>query len=91
MQMLFQLSYRPAAVIVTNRGEAGSRTWCLHREQAAARTMAGVPIDLNADLGEGLEAADDATLPLITSANIGADGQAGDRRTIRTTVAAELT
>ncbi len=48
--------------------------------------MAGVPIDLNADVGEGLDAADEAILPLITSANIACGGHAGDLRTMRTTV-----
>ena len=86
MQMLFQLSYRPAAVIVTNRGEAGSRTWSLCPERAAARTMAGVPIDLRADVGAGLHAADEAILPLMPSADIGCGGHAGDGRTMRTPV-----
>ena len=63
MQMLFQLSYRPAADIVTNRREPGWRARWIHREGAPARTMAGVPIDLNADVGEGLDAADEAILP----------------------------
>jgi UPF0271 protein len=49
--------------------------------------MTSVPIDLNADVGEGLDAADAAILPLITSANIACGGHAGDLRTMRTTVA----
>ena len=49
--------------------------------------MASVPIDLNADVGEGLDDADAAILPLITSANIACGGHAGDLRTMRTTVA----
>ena len=44
--------------------------------------MAGVPIDLNADVGEGLDAADEAILPLITSANIACGGHAGDQPTM---------
>lgn len=46
-----------------------------------------MPIDLNADVGEGLETADAAILPLITSANIACGGHAGDLRTMRATVA----
>mgnify|MGYP001811855815 FL=1 len=53
--------------------------------------MAGVTtdrsIDLNADVGEGLDEADAAILPLITSANIACGGHAGDLRTMRATVA----
>jgi UPF0271 protein len=49
--------------------------------------MAGVPIDLNADVGEGLEAADEAILPLMTSADIGCGGHAGDLCTMCTAVA----
>jgi UPF0271 protein len=51
--------------------------------------MAGVPMDLNADVGEGLDVADEALLPLITSANIGCGGHAGDLRLAA--VSAELT
>jgi KipI family sensor histidine kinase inhibitor len=40
--------------------------------------MASVPIDLNADVGEGFDAADEAILPLITSANVACGGHAGD-------------
>lgn len=52
--------------------------------------MAGVSIDLNADVGEGLDAADAAITPLITSANIACGGHAGDERTMRLTVALAL-
>jgi UPF0271 protein len=48
--------------------------------------MAIVSIDLNADVGEGLDAADAAILPLITSANIACGGHAGGLRTMRTTL-----
>ena len=56
--------------------------------------MAGVTtqpsIDLNADVREGLDAADAAILPLITPANIACVGHAGDLRTMRTAVALAL-
>ena len=55
-----------------------------------APTMADVSIDLNADVGEGLDAADAAIIPLISSANIACGGHAGDERTMRTTVALAL-
>jgi UPF0271 protein len=48
--------------------------------------MADVSIDLNADVGEGLDAADAAILPFITSANIACGGHAGDEHTMRNTV-----
>jgi UPF0271 protein len=41
-----------------------------------------VSIDLDADLGEGLDAADEAILPLITSASIACGGHAGDDRSM---------
>jgi len=56
------------------------------RAMGAARTMTDVRIDLNADVGEGLDAVDEAILPLITSANIACGGHAGDSRTMRATV-----
>ncbi len=43
-------------------------------------------IDLNCDLGEGA-ACDAALMPLVTSANIACGGHAGDRETMRATVA----
>ena len=52
--------------------------------------MADVRIDLNADVGEGLDAADAAIIPLLTSANIACGGHAGDERTMRATVALAL-
>jgi UPF0271 protein len=44
-------------------------------------------LDLNADVGEGLAAADAALLQLITSANIACGLHAGDPHTMRATVA----
>lgn len=55
-----------------------------------ASVTAQPSIDLNADVGEGLDAADAAILPLITSANIACGGHAGDLRTMRTTVGLAL-
>lgn len=55
-----------------------------------APTMANVSIDLNADVGEGFDAADAAIIPLITSANIACGGHAGDQRSMRATVALAL-
>jgi len=55
-----------------------------------ASVTAHPSIDLNADVGEGLDAADAAILPLITSANIACGGHAGDLRTMRATVALAL-
>jgi UPF0271 protein len=49
--------------------------------------MTLVSIDLNADVGEGLDEADAALLPLITSANIACGGHAGDQATMARTVA----
>ncbi len=46
-----------------------------------------MPIDPNAHVGEGLDAADAAILPLITSADFACGGHAGDLRTMRATVA----
>lgn len=43
-------------------------------------------IDLNADVGEGFEAADRAIMPLVSSANIACGGHAGDLSSMRTTV-----
>ncbi len=51
---------------------------------------AGVSIDLNADVGEGLDEADAAILPLVTSVNIACGGHAGDEATMRRTVALSL-
>lgn len=48
---------------------------------------AWVWIDLNADVGEGFGAADQAVVPLVTSANIACGGHAGDIGTMRATVA----
>lgn len=47
-------------------------------------------VDLNADLGEGLEGTDDSLLALVTSANIACGGHAGDRESMRLTVKAAL-
>ena len=44
-------------------------------------------IDLNADVGEGLDAADAAIIPLITSANIACGFHGGDPSVMRRTVA----
>ena len=49
--------------------------------------MADVRIDLDADVGEDLRAADAAIIPMITSADIACGGHAGDERTMRVTVA----
>ena len=49
--------------------------------------MADVRIDLDADVGEDLRAADAAIIPMITSADIACGGHAGDERTMRATVA----
>lgn len=43
-------------------------------------------IDLNADLGEGLDEIDDQLLFLISSANIACGGHAGDERSMRMTI-----
>ncbi len=40
--------------------------------------MSNVRIDLHADVGEGLDVAGEAILPLIASANITCRGHAGD-------------
>jgi hypothetical protein len=64
MQMLFQLSYRPAADIVANRREPGWPRVLLTPRGPLAPTMTSVSIDLNADL------------PIITSANIACGGHA---------------
>jgi UPF0271 protein len=53
-------------------------------------TMSRVPIDINADVGEGLDAIDAELMPLISSANIACGGHAGDRVSMRRTVAAAL-
>lgn len=45
-----------------------------------------VRIDLNADVGEGLDAVDAALLPLVTSANICCGAHAGDAETMARTV-----
>ena len=47
-------------------------------------------IDLNADVGEGQQAAEAALLPLVTSANIACGLHAGDPATMRATVALAL-
>jgi 5-oxoprolinase (ATP-hydrolysing) subunit A len=47
-------------------------------------------IDLNADVGEGQQAADAALLPLVSSANIACGLHAGDPTTMRATVALAL-
>jgi UPF0271 protein len=86
MQMLFQLSYRPAADIVTNRQHPGWRVPSWVHPTTRTATMAGVSIDLNADVGEGLDAVDEAILPLITSANIACGGHAGDEQSMRRVV-----
>ena len=44
-------------------------------------------LDLNADVGEGDRQADEALLPLITSANIACGLHAGDPKTMRDTIA----
>lgn len=52
--------------------------------------MGGVRIDLNADVGEGLDAVDVKLMPLISSANIACGGHAGDHTSMRRTVGAAL-
>lgn len=52
--------------------------------------MARMAIDLNADVGEGLDDADAAIVPLVTSVNIACGGHAGDESTMRRTVALAL-
>ncbi len=47
---------------------------------------AWVWIDLNADVGEGFDGADQAILPLVSSANIACGGHAGDADSMRRTV-----
>jgi len=47
-------------------------------------------IDLNADVGEGQQAAEAALLPLVSSANIACGVHAGDPSTMRATVALAL-
>ena len=44
-------------------------------------------LDLNADVGEGDPEADEALLPLVTSANVACGAHAGDAHTMRATVA----
>jgi UPF0271 protein len=44
-------------------------------------------IDLNADVGEGDPEADEALLPLVTSANVACGAHAGDAHSMRATVA----
>ena len=44
-------------------------------------------LDLNADVGEGDPEADEALLPLVTSANVACGLHAGDAHTMRRTVA----
>ena len=44
-------------------------------------------LDLNADVGEGDPEADEALLPLVTSANVACGLHAGDAHTMRATVA----
>ncbi len=82
MQMLSQLSYRPVPRIIPNHGKPRERTIPL---VTTDRT-----IDLNADVGEGLDEADAAIVPLISSANIACGGHAGDLRTMRATVTLAL-
>jgi hypothetical protein len=82
MQMLFQLSYRPVLDIVANRCQRGWRGLPVPPRGPLRPTMGHVFIDLNADVGEGLDAADAAILPLISSANIACGGHAGDERSM---------
>jgi len=72
--------------IVANRRQRGWRGLPVHPNVPLRPTMMYVFIDLNADVGEGLEAADAAILPLISSANIACGGHAGDERSMARTV-----
>jgi UPF0271 protein len=47
--------------------------------------MAGATIDLNCDMGEGA-GADEALMPLVSSANVACGGHAGDEASMRATV-----
>lgn len=53
-------------------------------------TMRYVPIDINADVGEGLDDVDAELIPLISSANIACGGHAGDIESMRHTAVAAL-
>jgi len=64
----------------------GLTTTSSDRTTTPGPTMMHVHIDLDADVGEGLEAADRAILPLISSANIACGGHAGDARSVARTV-----
>lgn len=88
MQMLSQLSYRPGRLMVAQPDEpvlvsAGAPELAPHYDGA-------VRIDLNADVGEGLDAVDAALLSLVTSANICCGAHAGDAETMARTVGLAL-